>query len=165
MGILLAFYSDKAAYASHNLMKGTIFVLLSAITYALYLVKSDGLIRNIGPIRFTCISMIVSCIAVLVHYMLVHGFDIFSFPYQVYLLGFGVAVLGTVLPSFLMTKGIELIGSSNMAIIASIGPIATIFLSNIFLNESLSFLHIIGTVLVLTGVLVISIKGKRNVAI
>lgn len=161
-GILLAFYSDKAAYASHNLIRGTIFVLLSSFTYALYLVKSDNLIKNVGTIRFTCISMIVSGVAVLVHYLIVHGWNIFHFPYQVYLLGIGVAIIGTVLPSFLMTKGIELIGSSNMAIIASIGPIATIFLSNIFLNENLSFLHLAGTVLVLTGVLIISVKGTKG---
>lgn len=161
-GILLAFYSDKAAYASANLMKGTVFVLLSSVTYALYLVKSDGLIKNVGVIRFTCISMIVSCLAVLVHYFIVHGTDIFSFPPQVYYIGVGVAIISTVLPSFLMTKGIEFIGSSNMAIIASVGPIATIFLSNFILKEQISFLHIIGTILVLTGVLIISVKGNKK---
>lgn len=161
IGILLAFYSDKTAYASSNLTKGTIFILLSSITYALYLVKSDGLIKNIGTIRFTCISMIVSCIAVLVHYVLIHGFNIFSFPYQVYLLGIGVAIIATVMPSFLMTNGIKLIGSSNMAIVASVGPIATIFLSNFILHESISFLHIVGTIFVLAGVLILSIKGNK----
>lgn len=162
IGILLAFYSDKTAYASSNLTKGTIFILLSSITYALYLVKSDGLIKNIGTIRFTCISMIVSCIAVLVHYVLIHGFNIFSFPYQVYLLGIGVAIIATVMPSFLMTNGIKLIGSSNMAIVASVGPIATIFLSNFILHESISFLHIVGTIFVLAGVLILSIKGNKG---
>lgn len=161
-GILLAFYSDRASYASSNLMKGTVFVLLSSVTYALYLVKSDGLIKNVGTIRFTCISMIVSCVAVLVHYLFVHGINIFSFPYQVYLIGVGVAIISTVFPSFLMTKGIEFIGSSNMAIIASVGPIATIFLSNFILKESISFLHIVGTVLVLVGVLIISVKGNKK---
>ncbi len=160
-GIILAFYSDKATYASSNLTKGTIFILLSSLTYALYLVKSDNLIKNIGTIKFTCISMIVSCIAVLIHYIIVHGFNFFSFPYQVYFLGIGVAIIATVLPSFLMTNGIRLIGSSNMAIIASIGPIATIFLSNYFLNETISLLHIIGTMFVLIGVILISIKGRK----
>lgn len=164
-GILLAFYSDKASYASASLMKGTVFVLLSSLTYALYLVKSDGLIKNVGTIRFTCISMIVSCLAVLVHYIIIHGIDIFSFPYQVYLIGVGVAIISTVLPSFLMSKGIALIGSSNMAIIASIGPIATIFLSNLILKETFSALHIIGTIFVLAGVLLISIKGYKAKAV
>jgi len=164
-GILLAFYSDKASYVSSNLLKGTVFVLLSALTYALYLVKSDGLIKNVGTTRFTCISMIVSCIAVLVHYIFVHGIHIFSFPYQVYLIGIGVAVISTVLPSFLMTKGIALIGSSNMAIIASVGPIATIFLSNFILKEKISVLHIVGTVLVLIGVMILSLNGnKKNIS-
>lgn len=161
IGIILAFYSDRAFYASASLIKGTIFVLISSITYALYLVKSDDLIKNVGTIRFTCISMIVSCIAVLVHYIIVHGFNIFSFPYQVYLIGLGVAIISTVLPSFLMTAGISFVGSSNMAIIASVGPIATIFLASIILQEHVSVLHIIGTLFVLLGVLMISKFGKK----
>jgi drug/metabolite transporter (DMT)-like permease len=125
-------------------------------------VRSDKLIRDIGTIRFTCISMIISGVAVMVHYTVVYGFEFFSFPYQVYLLGVGVAVVGTVLPSFLMTKGIELIGSSNMAIIASIGPIATIFLSDFILDERISAMHVAGTILVLAGVMIISLKGNKG---
>jgi drug/metabolite transporter (DMT)-like permease len=162
IGILLAFYSDKTAYASSSLTKGTVFILLSSFTYALYLVRSDGLIRNIGTIRFTCISMIVSCIAVIINYIIVYGFDIFSFPLPVYFLGIGVAIIATVLPSFLMTNGIRLIGSSNMAIIASVGPIATIFLSNFILHETISMLHITGTIFVLVGVMILSVKGNKN---
>jgi drug/metabolite transporter (DMT)-like permease len=165
LGIMLAFYSDKAAYASDNLVKGTIFVLLSSLTYALYLVRSDKLIKNIGTIRFTCISMIVSGLAVLLHYLIIHGWNIFLFPIPVYFLGFGVAIIGTVLPSFLMTKGIELIGSSNMAIIASIGPIATIFLSYFILKENFTVLHLAGTALVLTGVIIISVKGNKSMVL
>lgn len=161
VGILLAFYSDKTSYESTNLTKGTIYILISSITYALYLVKSDDLIKNVGTIRFTCISMIISCLAVLVHYFIVHGFNIFSFPIQVYLIGFGVATISTVLPSFLMTAGISLIGSSNMAIIASVGPIATIFLANIILHEHVSTLHIFGTLFILIGVFMISKYGKK----
>ncbi|HOU47668.1 MAG TPA: DMT family transporter [Chitinophagales bacterium] len=161
IGILMAFYSDRNSYISSNLTKGTIFVLLSAVTYALYLVKSDNLIKNVGTVRFTCISMIVSCIAVLVHYIVIHGFNIFTFAPQVYWIGLAVAIISTVLPSFLMTYGIALIGSSNMAIIASVGPIATIFMSNYILHEQSSILHIIGTILVLIGVFMVSKYGKK----
>lgn len=163
LGILIAFNSDRASYNTSTLTKGTIFVLLSAITYALYLVRSDVLIKNVGTIRFTCISMIISCLAVQVHYIIIHGFDFLNFPIQVYLLGIGVATIGTVIPSFLMTKGIALIGSSNMAIIASIGPISTIVFSYYILNEEISLLHIIGTFFVLAGVLLLSIKGNKNI--
>ncbi len=162
LGIVIAFYSDKSSYVSANLTKGTIYILLSALTYALYLVKSDKLIKNIGTVRFTCISMIVSCLAVIVHFVLLHGWNIFNFPAQVYWIGLIIAIVSTVLPSFLMTKGIAYIGSSNMAIIASIGPIATIFLSYYILDEQFTLLHLIGTAFVLIGVLFISIQGNKK---
>lgn len=162
LGIIIAFYSDKSTYTSANLTKGTIFILLSALTYAFYLVKSDNLIKNIGTIRFTCISMIISCIAVIIHYLIQHGFAIFNFPKEVYIIGLTIAIVSTVFPSFLMAKGISYIGSSNMAIIASVGPIATIFLSYYILQENFTLIHIIGTIFVLIGVLMISIKGNKN---
>ena len=162
VGIILAFYSDKSFYNTQNLTKGTIFILLSSITYALYLVKSDNLIENVGIVRFTCISMIVSCIAVLVHYFILYGFDMFNFPKQVYWIGAAVAIISTVLPSFLMTSGIALIGSSNMSIIASIGPIATIFMSSLILHEKTTFMHILGTLFVLLGVIIISRYGTNS---
>lgn len=162
LGIVIAFYSDQSSYVSANLTKGTIYILLSALTYALYLVKSDKLIKNIGTVRFTCISMIVSCLAVIVHFVLLHGWNIFNFPAQVYWIGLIIAIVSTVLPSFLMTKGIAYIGSSNMAIIASIGPIATIFLSYYILDEQFTLLHLIGTAFVLIGVLFISIQGNKK---
>ena len=161
IGIILAFYSDKSIYNTANLGKGCVFILLSSLTYAFYLVNSDTVIKKIGTVRFTCISMIISCMAVLIHFAILHGFSIFNFPKQVYWLGICIAIISTVLPSFLMTNGIRLIGSSNMSIVASIGPIATIFMSYFILKEHISLLHLLGTFFVLIGVLVISFFGNK----
>lgn len=162
IGIILAFYSDKSLYNTANIGKGCLFILLSSLTYAFYLVNSDTIIKDIGTVRFTCISMIISCLAVLIHFALLHGFAVFHFPIQVYLLGICIAIISTVLPSFLMTNGIRLIGSSNMSIVASIGPIATIILSYFILKEHITLLHISGTLFVLIGVLVISFYGNKS---
>lgn len=161
VGIILAFYSDKSLYNAANIGKGCVFILLSSLTYAFYLVNSDTIIKDIGTVRFTCISMIISCLAVLMHFAVQHGFAIFHFPVEVYLLGICISIISTVLPSFLMTNGIRLIGSSNMSIVASVGPIATIFLSYFILKEHISLLHILGTLFVLIGVLVISFYGNK----
>jgi drug/metabolite transporter (DMT)-like permease len=47
-------------FQSENFLKGGAFVLISAITYALYLVFGDELINKYGSINFNSISMILS---------------------------------------------------------------------------------------------------------
>lgn len=160
LGILVSFMSDIKYLDFKNGIVGIGFVLLSSLTYAFYLVRSDSIIKSIGTLRFTCLSMIVSCFAVLLHHVIFNGIHMFSYNATIYFLGVVIAIVSTVLPSFLMTYGISLIGSSNMSIVASFGPIATMFLAYFFLNEKITLLHCIGTLLVLVGVYLIGKKGK-----
>lgn len=160
IGIIVTFGSE-VSITGNNAYLGGFFVLLSAITYASYLVGSGWLIPKFGVMRFTAYAMLVSCICVFVHYGLFSRVNIFNFPWQVYVLGLCIAVFATVIPSFLVSISIKLINSSNFAVVAGIGPISTIILAVIFLNESLSLLQIIGTLVVIFGILLVS-KSKKN---
>jgi drug/metabolite transporter (DMT)-like permease len=160
IGILITFGSEVSVSGTKAYVGG-FFVLLSAITYASYLVGSGWLIPKFGVMRFTAYAMLVSCICVFIHYGIFSRVDIFNFPWQVYMLGLGIAVFATVIPSFLVSISIKLINSSNFAVVAGIGPISTIILAVIFLNESLTLLQIIGTIVVILGILLVS-KSKKN---
>jgi drug/metabolite transporter (DMT)-like permease len=72
-----------------------------------------------------------------------------------------MALIATVLPTFLVSEGIRLIGASNASIVGSVGPISTIILAYIFLDERLGLLQIIGTVIVIGGVLLVSLQRQR----
>jgi drug/metabolite transporter (DMT)-like permease len=67
-----------------------------------------------------------------------------------------MALLSTVIPSYLVTEGIKRIGPGNAAIVGSVGPVSTIIQANIFLYEPILALQIAGTMLILVGVLIIS---------
>jgi drug/metabolite transporter (DMT)-like permease len=66
-----------------------------------------------------------------------------------------MAVFSTVLPSYLVAAAIARIGSGNVAVVGSVGPVSTIILASIFLGEVITVWQIVGTILVLIGVLVI----------
>ena len=160
LGIVITF-GTEVSISGNNAYLGGFFVLLSAITYASYLVGSGWLIPKFGVMRFTAYAMIVSCICVFIHFGMVSTVNIFSFPWQVYVLGLLIAVFATVIPSFLVSYSIKLINSSNFAIVAGIGPISTIILAAIFLNEQITLVQFIGVVIVISGILLISkSKGK-----
>jgi drug/metabolite transporter (DMT)-like permease len=102
--------------------------------------------------------MSFACVAVLIHYFITSQQSLFNLSAQVYVYSICMALIGTVIPSYLVTAGIKKIGSGNAAIVGSIGPVSTILQAYFFLGEPVSGLQIAGTVLVLIGVLLI---GKK----
>ena len=81
-------------------------------------------------------------------------------PFKIYMYILVMAVFATVVPSLLLSIGLNRIGSSNVAIISSIGPMATILQAYLVLGEKFGVLQALGTVLVVAGVLIIGRKVK-----
>ncbi|MEP1487373.1 MAG: DMT family transporter [Algibacter sp.] len=161
LGIVLAF-SDEVAVSGSDTYLGGFFVLLSAITYASYLVGSGWLIPKFGVVKFTAYAMLVSCFCVFIHYSIISETDLFGFSWEVYGLGVLIAVFATVIPSFLVSASIKMISSSNFAIVAGIGPVSTIILAAIFLNETLTLLQLFGALIVIAGIVFMSLKKEKN---
>lgn len=161
IGLGLAFVGDMNIAYSKGLYVGLFYVLLSALTYAYYLVSSDGLITRIGSSLFTALSLLVSTVAVFVHVMIAHPVHIDEISRVTWYYGCALGIIATVIPTFLIAAGIMKIGSANASLIASIGPVSTIILASVFLEEKLTLSHIIGTILVLVGVILIG-SNKTN---
>ena len=157
-GIALVFQHDLEIMQQPNLWLGAGLILGSALSYALFLIGSGKSIAKIGSMRFMSYAMIVACFAVLFQYILIRPLDIiFSLQTPVYQLSFAMAILSTVLPAFLLAAGIRQIGANRASLISSIGPITTIFLAYVFLNEPISSIQIVGSFFVLVGVLLVSL--------
>jgi drug/metabolite transporter (DMT)-like permease len=68
-----------------------------------------------------------------------------------------------VLPVFVTSEALRRIGANQVAIIGAVGPVTTIFLGWLGLEESMTLLQIAGAALVLSGVMLVTIKPKgRN---
>jgi len=160
LGVFFSFIPDLKIGMQKDLLLGSFLVFLSAFTYALYLIGSGEMIPRIGSLRFTCYAMLISTAIVMGHFFLTKHPSLFSYPKEAYLLSFVMALFTTVIPSFMISDGIKKIGSGNASIIGSIGPVATIIMANVFLDEPISIWQIGGTIIVLIGVLMISVKGK-----
>jgi drug/metabolite transporter (DMT)-like permease len=161
IGVFIAFIPDLQIGMQKNVIIGASLVFLSAFTYALYLMGSGEMIPRVGPQRFTCYAMLISTGMVVIHYWVSVGHGLFSLPMEVYGLSIVMAIFTTVIPSFMISEGIRRIGSSNASIIGSIGPVATIVMASSFLGEKINVWQVIGTIIVLGGVLMISWKGKK----
>lgn len=162
-GVILVAAHEISFDNSADTFMGAGFVLISAMTYACYLVGSGPAIHKLGMQRFTGYTMVVSCIAVLTHFSASHAISSLKLPMQVYVLGLAMAIVSTVLPMMLLNAGIKKIGGSKASLISSVGPVSTLLLAVVFLNEAITVKQIIGTGLVLAGVLTITLtKDKKG---
>ncbi|MCV6628993.1 MAG: DMT family transporter [Flavobacteriaceae bacterium] len=161
IGLLVTFWNQLSIEGS-KVWFGALLVFFCAITYAMYLVGSEYMIPKFGVKAFTSYSMIIACVATLVHYGMQDQADLWSYPWQVYMIGLMMAVFATIIPSYLVVGAISKIGSSDFAILASLGPIATISLAYWVLGEVLSIEQFIGGTIIVLGVLYLGmIKRKK----
>ena len=160
IGVLVAFW-DEIGLKGDDVILGGFFIFLSAVTYASYLVGSGWLIPKFGMIQFTSYAMIVSTVVVCVHFLFQGDYDVFKYPKEVYLLGLAMAIFSTLIPSFLVSAAIERLGASTFSIFGSLGPISTIVLAFVFLDERITVLQIVGMFIVIFGVTFISLKKNR----
>jgi drug/metabolite transporter (DMT)-like permease len=77
---------------------------------------------------------------------------------RVYQLSMVMAIFSTVLPVFMLSAAIRLIGSGHTSLIGSIGPVSTLFMAGIFLGEELTAQQIGGAALVMAGVLSLTLQ-------
>jgi drug/metabolite transporter (DMT)-like permease len=139
---------------------GSLLSFTSAVCYALYLIFSNKLIARIGSVPFTAYAMTVSCIAVIVHFLIVNPLSALALPWQVYAYGIGMAVFCTALPVFMVSEANRRIGPAHVGILSSMGPLATVLLGMVVLNETVSASQFAGMLLVLVGVWFVSQKPK-----
>lgn len=157
LGVLITFW-DEIAIDGNTLYWGAFLILLSAITYASYLVGSGWLIPKFGVVQFTSYAMIVSTLCIMAHYSLEGNIELYKYPKEVYIIGFVMAIFCTLIPSFLVSAAIQRLGANTFSIFGSLGPVSTIVLAFIFLGEQVTILQVFGIIVVIAGVLLVSKK-------
>ncbi len=160
-GIFLAFIENIDSAQQKNIMLGAFWVISSGLVYAIYLVGNDKIIPQIGAEKFTALAMLAATLPTVLHCFALNQLKIWHHDKVVYQIGFLLATVATVFPTFVISEGIKRIGSSNTSIVASIGPVFTIILATTILDEVITPIQIFGTALVLLGVFLIGWRGKR----
>ncbi len=167
-GIGIAYFGELRIDAGNpNFYWGSFLIFLCAVTYAFYLSGTGRVVPLLGAAKFTTYSMLAATTAVLVHYFLrqaISGKALLPLgpgngPLWIY--GSLLAVVATVIPSYMLSAGMKRIGANNAAIVTSVGPVSTILQAHFFLGDKIFIEQVIGTVLVIVGVLVIGWKGQK----
>lgn len=162
LGIGIAYWGELHLMPNTQLfVYGSVMVLLCGITYAFYLVGTGKLVPVMGASLFTSVAMIAASFGIFTHHMIQTSLNgsfqhlINPIPSNIFWFVIALAMLATVIPSFLLSAGMKRLGSNNLAIITSIGPVATLFQANWILGEAFTWQQLLGTTLVILGVMLI----------
>lgn len=158
VGLFVAFIGEARFEGGENFYFGSMLIFICALTYAIYIAGSGALIPAVGAIKFNSYAMSFAAAAVLTHFMVTSTQSVIGLPFAIYAYGFLMAIVSTVIPTYLIAISIKRLGANTTAVIASIGPVSTILQASLLLGESVSALEIAGTVFILFGILVISWK-------
>lgn len=159
VGIALVLSSQLAAGAENRLfVLGAALIFASAMCYAVYLVTGSQLVKRVGSMRFTAYTMIVSAVPAMAQFALLESPAALHLPAQLWWIAIVLATACTALPVLLVAEALKRIGANHFALIGALGPVTTVLADFVFLDGALSLPQLLGGALVISGVLLVSVK-------
>nr|WP_246309490.1 DMT family transporter [Hydrogenophaga aromaticivorans] len=161
-GVLLVF-GHEAGFQGPNAVLGALLVFGSAISYAIYLVYSGELVKRLGSLRLVGLATSVACGLCLLQFVVLRPLSAADVAPEVIWLSLLNATLCTFAPVLMVMMAIERIGAGLAAQTGMIGPMSTIAMGVLILDEPFNGWIVAGTVLVLSGVFLVTRFGKPTV--
>jgi drug/metabolite transporter (DMT)-like permease len=150
-GVLVVFGHDLRLEGSDAAL-GSALVFGSAVSYALYLVYSGEAVARYGSARLVGNATSIACVLCIGQFFLLRPVSAMSVVPEVLWLSVLNAVLCTFIPVLLVMMAIKRVGAAATAQMSLIGPLSTILLAVLILDESFTVWIAAGTALVLAGI-------------
>jgi len=155
-GVVLVF-GHEVQLSGQGVWLGSALVFGSAVSYALYLSYSGEMVRRLGALRLVGWASCVACLLCIGQFVLLRPLQsVQTLAPQVWWLSVLNATACTVIPVVLVMLAIERLGSGLASQVGMVGPMSTLLMSALVLDEPLTYWVLGGTVLVLAGVFVCS---------
>lgn len=159
----------KGSNLDINNMKGIILLLLSALSFSGYSIMARGVREEFTSIELSYMMITISfiCFNILsIGEGLIAGnlgsyfLPLKSPQFIISILYLGI--LSTLLTSTLTNYVLSKIEASKMSVFSNLGTVISIVAGVVFLKEEIFYYHIIGSVLIILGVLGANFLGKKD---
>ncbi|MEE7581676.1 MAG: DMT family transporter [Oscillospiraceae bacterium] len=145
--------------------KISIFALLlglgSGLGYALYSIFGKFLVDKYSAITITTYTFVVATIFSVPFSGIVQNFDLLI-SLKGILSALALAVVSTVLPFLLYTKGLYGMEAGKASILATVEPFVATIVGVLFFKETMTSFKIIGMLLVLLAIIILNVNKKST---
>ena len=149
----------KDLHASNGIIKGGLLGLGAGVFYGIFYLLAQSSRKLIDTISFLYIYTLTAAV-ILFSYSLIFGYHFIGYDTNTYLIfvafGLGVQVIGWYLISY--SQGF--LPATIVAPTLLGQPVLTAFLATLLLNEHLTLWHIVGGIIVITGIYIIHFSKK-----
>lgn len=143
-------------------LAGTVFVMVSALAYALYIVgvNRPGL-KHIATLKVTFYVLLFGLVLFVARFVCGVAFTL---PHTWYLWGcvVALAVFPTAISFLCTTSAIQYIGSTPTAILGALEPVTAVFFGVTVFGESLTFRESVGLALIIAAVTLVVAGGRLS---
>lgn len=160
---LLIVFATEVTLSGDQVPLGTLLVFLAALSFSFYVLFGKQVIQQIGSLWFTALAMSISSLFVLLHFAIFGDFITLNITPMAWLWLGLLAIVSTVIPSFMISEAIAKIGPAQTGIVGILGPIITMGLAITVLDEVFTVWHALGMLLVIGGVALLTIKSQPAV--
>lgn len=129
---------------------GDILILIANVFFALHHVWVKKYGTTISNLNFTLLTSICCLVGFLILLPISGMALVTTHTNGFWMAVFGIGCLGTALAYFLWQKGVQITGADKAGIYMNIVPLSAAVLA-VFFNESLEFQHLVGGLLIITG--------------
>lgn len=162
-GIGIAYFNEMRVDTSNlYFFWGSFLILLCSITYAVYIAGSGKVIPYVGAAKFAAYSMLIATGVLFLHFIIRGDYSGVTQARGMWTYGLLLAIIATVIPTFMLSAGLSRIGANNVAIISGIGPVSTILQAHWVLGEEIHAAQMVGTLMVIAGVLLTGWKSSAQ---
>ena len=136
-------------------IKGIVMALVSGFTFSLYLVGIEKLnLAKMNNYKLSLYLAITVCVSLFIFGSITNQF-VFDHPIISYGLMLVIAFFAQFVAVICLKMGIEYLGSSLASMFSMFEPVSSVVFGCLFLNESITFVKMIGCILILSGVLLL----------
>jgi drug/metabolite transporter (DMT)-like permease len=167
-GVLLGFFGaiyvvtngHPGRFLDIKVGKGEVLILLSGISWAIYSVIGRDLLKSYQPLLVTTYASVIG-VALMMPFFLnspTVTVEIFTNSQSVALISF-LGIFGSALAFLWYYQAVALLGVVETAIYLNFVPIFGVLSAFIFLGESISRSFLVGGAIVLTGVILVTVRS------
>lgn len=136
---------------------GNLLIFGAVISEALFIIFGKFVTQRVSPLAISTIISVLGAILFL-PFSLYEGYQ-FNFE-EVSIAEWGLifyfGIVVTVIAFILMYQGISKVPASTVGVLTGVLPISSVILSVLILGEEISFIHLIGIVIILTAIFLIA---------
>ena len=147
-GMIFIAGNSESSGAVYNHTLGIIYGVSAAVFYASVIIMNK-FIKGLGGLETTVTQLILASIVLVPYVIMTDGFDFSRMTKISYISLIILGVIHTGFAYFLYFSSLKELKGQTIAVLSYIDPISAVIISSLFLGEKMTFLQIVGGILIL----------------